>query len=94
MVVVNRDRAGRVSDVDVYEAGTPPPDWVADYLPHEVRTRSVQTKDPRTEVKAESSEEEPVVKHTGGGWYELPSGAKVQGQDAVREAGFKVPETE
>lgn len=84
MVVVDRDASRRVRSVEVYGPGEAPPGEIADYLPHEVRTRSVQTKDPRDEVKAN-------VKDLGGGWYELPSGAKVQGSDAVEEAGFEVP---
>ena len=28
----------------------------------------------------------PEIKHTGGGWYELPDGQKVQGKEAAEEA--------
>ena len=28
----------------------------------------------------------PEIKHTGGGWYELPDGSKVQGKEAAEEA--------
>jgi hypothetical protein len=28
----------------------------------------------------------PKIKHTGGGWYELPSGRKVQGKEAAEAA--------
>lgn len=28
----------------------------------------------------------PEIKHTGGGWYELPNGQKVQGKEAAEEA--------
>ena len=79
MVVVDRDAMRRVRSVDVYRPGEAPPDEIADYLPHEVRLRETQTSDPRGEVK-----------HTGAGWYELPTGETVRGKDAVRERGFEV----
>lgn len=28
----------------------------------------------------------PEIKHTGGGWYELPNGQKVQGKEAAEKA--------
>ena len=28
----------------------------------------------------------PEIKHTGGGWYELPNGRKVQGKEAAEKA--------
>jgi len=28
----------------------------------------------------------PEIKHTGGGWYELPDGQKVQGKEAAEKA--------
>lgn len=28
----------------------------------------------------------PQIKHTGGGWYELPDGQKVQGKEAAEKA--------
>lgn len=77
MVVLDRDVAGRVRDVEVYGPGVAPPSTVADYLPEEVRRRERQVDDPREEVKAK-----------GAGWYQLPNGDTVRGMDAVREAGY------
>ena len=82
MVVVDRDAMRRVRSVDIYRPGEAPPDEIADYLPHEVRLRETQTKDPRDEVKTSE------VKHKGAGYYKLPNGETVRGKDAVREAGF------
>lgn len=79
MVIVDRDAMRRVRSVEVYRPGEAPPDEIADYLPHEVRTRETQTQEPRDEVK-----------HTGAGWYDLPDGSTVRGKDAVRDAGYDI----
>jgi len=76
IIVVERDYLGRPRDTEVYSEGDPKPDWLEERLPN----REVQAKDPRGEVK-----------HQGSGWYLLPSGETVRGQDSVREAGYEVP---
>lgn len=81
MVVVDRDASRRVRSVETYGPGVAPPDHLADFLPAHLRKREVQAQDPRAEVKAK-----------GSGWYELPDGRTVRGQDAVRDAGYEVPE--
>jgi len=81
MVVVDRDAARRVRGVETYAPGVSPPDHIADFLPAHLRGREVQAKDPRSEVKDK-----------GAGWYDLPDGRTVRGEDAVRDAGYEVPE--
>jgi len=73
VVVVERDRIGRLARVETHEPGDPLPDWLEQQMP----SRERQVQDPREEVK-----------HKGGPWYELPNGEKVRGKDAVREAGY------
>ncbi len=92
MVVVDRDAARRVRSVEVYGPGEAPPNHLADFLPHEVRMREVQTKDPRDEAKSEDEAETEGVEALGAGWYRLPDGEKVRGKDAVREAGYQIDE--
>jgi len=79
VIIVERDRLGRPSRVERYEAGEPLPDWLDDRL-----ARETQVQDPRQEVK--------TAEALGGPWYRLPSGEKVRGKDAVRDAGCEVPE--
>lgn len=76
VIIVERDPLGRPSRVERHEAGEPLPGWLDDRL-----TRETQVQDPRQEVKA-----------NGAGWYELPDGSVVRGKDAVRDAGYEVPE--
>jgi len=77
MVVVDRDVARRVRDVEVYGPGVAPPDHIRDFLPQHLRRRQVQAEDPRGEVKDK-----------GAGWYELPDGRSVRGKSAVLDAGY------
>jgi hypothetical protein len=77
VVVVEQDRIGRLVHVETHEPGDPLPDW----LEERVSGREVQAKDPRSEVKDK-----------GAGWYDLPDGRTVRGEDAVRDAGYEVPE--
>jgi hypothetical protein len=76
VIVVERDPLGRPSRVERYGAGDALPEWLDDRL-----QRETQASDPRGEVKA-----------NGSGWYTLPGGETVRGKDAVREAGYEVPE--
>ena len=76
VIVVERDVIGRPGRVERYGPGEPLPAWLDDRL-----GRETQVQDPRQEVKAK-----------GSGWYELPTGETVRGREAVREAGYEVPE--
>jgi len=78
VIVVERDWMGRPARRETYGPGETLPEWVEDQVQTDPRDE-VHTSDPRDEVK-----------HVGGPWYELPTGEKVRGKEAVREQGYNV----
>jgi len=82
VIIRREDALGRPRDTTVYSEGDPLPDWAEETL----AGRETQVSDPRDEVKEVSGD---VAEHLGSGWYLLPTGEKVRGKDAVREAGYE-----
>jgi len=80
VIVRREDVLGRPRDTTVYSEGDPLPDWAEEAL----EGRETQVSDPRDEVKATTQ----TAEHLGSGWYQLPTGEKVRGKDAVREQGY------
>jgi len=78
VVIVERDRLGRPVQTETFAPGDPLPEWAEEHL----SSREVQARDPREQTK--------TVEYCGGPWYKLPTGEKVRGKDAVREAGFEI----
>jgi hypothetical protein len=78
VVIVERDRLGRPVQTETFAPGDPLPEWAEEHVPE----REVQARDPREETK--------TAEYCGGPWYKLPTGEKVRGKDAVREAGYAV----
>jgi len=84
VIVIREDVLRRPQTVEFYPEGAALPDDIDRRI-----QREKQVLDQRTETKAQPAQHK--AKKIGGPWYQLPTGEKVKGKAAVRDAGYEVP---